>query len=93
MTHPEVRHVSVRRLIAALERDGFWFDGGKSSHLRYRHADGRQVTVSFHRSGATFRDGTLNSILRQTRWTTADFFRLGLISTPPTDAPADPFPL
>lgn len=83
MTHPQLRGVSVREFISALERDGFWFDRGAGGHLQYRHADGRQVTVSFHHSGATLKRGTLLSMLRATRWTNADLRRLGLISTPP----------
>lgn len=87
MTHPEIRGVSVRELISALERDGFSFERAKGSHLRYRHVDGRQVTVAFHRSGATLKRGTLLSVLRGARWTDADLRRLGLISMPPSAHP------
>ncbi|MFI5299056.1 MAG: type II toxin-antitoxin system HicA family toxin [Polyangiales bacterium] len=73
----------MREFIAALERDGFAFGRGHGGHLQYRDRDGRQITVSFHRSGATFRRGTLLSMLRATRWTDADLRRLGLTSTPP----------
>ncbi len=79
MTHPGLRGITVGRLIAALERDGFLFERSRGSHLRYRHADGRQITVAFHHSGATFKPWMLHSIIRETRWTDADFTRLGLI--------------
>lgn len=87
MTHPQLRSVSVREFISALERDGFFFERGKGGHLLYRHGDGRQVTVSFHRSGAMLKRGTLLSMLRATRWTDADLRRLGLVSAPPEAHP------
>ncbi len=83
MTHPEVRGISVGMFIAALERDGFVLERSRGTHLRYRHQDGRQITVPFHRSGTTFKRKTLHSILRATGWTDADLHRLGLIMSPP----------
>lgn len=80
MTHPGLRGITVGKMIAALEQDGFFLERSRGSHLRYRHADGRQITIAFHRSGATFKPGMLHSILRQTHWTDADLIRLGLIS-------------
>lgn len=80
MTLPELRNLTVRELISALERDGFFLDRSKGSHLRYRHTDGRQVTVPFHSSGATLRNATLHSILLATRWKEQDLRRLELIT-------------
>jgi predicted RNA binding protein YcfA (HicA-like mRNA interferase family) len=35
----------------------------RGSHQRYRHADGRRVTVTHHRPGDTFPMGTLRSMI------------------------------
>jgi predicted RNA binding protein YcfA (HicA-like mRNA interferase family) len=40
-----IRSLTARELIAALKRDGFVFVRQSGSHQRYRHADGRRVTV------------------------------------------------
>jgi hypothetical protein len=49
------------------------------NHRRYRHADGRRVTLSFHHASDTFPPKTLRSILElQARWTEADLVRLKL---------------
>ena len=79
MTHPGLRGMTVGKLIAALERDGFVFERSRGSHLRYRHANGRQITIAFHSSDATLKPGMLHSIIRETHWTDADLIRLGLI--------------
>jgi predicted RNA binding protein YcfA (HicA-like mRNA interferase family) len=52
----------------------------RGSHQRYRHADGRRVTVTFHRAGDTFPIGTLRSMIElQARWTENDLRRLSLL--------------
>ena len=88
MTRPELRGLTIREFIGAIEHDGFVFLRSRGSHLTYGHADGRQITVSFHRSGATFKPGMLRALLRATRWTDADLRRLGLVTTPPPEAQA-----
>jgi predicted RNA binding protein YcfA (HicA-like mRNA interferase family) len=50
------------------------------SHQIYYHADGRRVTVPFHRGSSTFTRKTLKSIIEtQARWTEGDLKRLNLI--------------
>ncbi|MCS7274216.1 MAG: type II toxin-antitoxin system HicA family toxin [Candidatus Bipolaricaulota bacterium] len=51
----------------------------KGSHQTYRHPDGRTVTVLFHRSGETFRPGTLRAMIKDVGWTEADLRRLKLL--------------
>jgi predicted RNA binding protein YcfA (HicA-like mRNA interferase family) len=41
-----LRPLTARELIAALMRDGFYFVRQAGSHQRYRHPDGRRVTVA-----------------------------------------------
>jgi predicted RNA binding protein YcfA (HicA-like mRNA interferase family) len=63
-----LRSLTARELIAALNRDGFYFVRQTGSHQRYRHLDGRRVTVAPHGSGETFTLKTLKSMIeRQAR--------------------------
>ncbi|MFN4218495.1 MAG: type II toxin-antitoxin system HicA family toxin [Candidatus Bipolaricaulia bacterium] len=73
------RTVTARRFIKALLKDGFVLVRQKGSHQTYRHPDGRTVTVLFHRSGETFRPGTLHAMIKDAGWTEADLRRLKLI--------------
>ena len=53
----------ARELTAALIRDGFFLRSQRGSHQRYRHADDRRVTVSFHHPGDTFPPKTLKTMI------------------------------
>jgi predicted RNA binding protein YcfA (HicA-like mRNA interferase family) len=78
--YSKLRTLTARKLIKALERDGFQLVRVEGSHHRYRHPDGRRVTVSFHRSSDTFKFKTLKSIIeKQARWTEEDLKRLKLL--------------
>ena len=75
-----VRNLTAREIINALTRDGFVFYNQRGSHQRYRHSDGRRVTVTFHRASDTSPIGTLRSMIElQARWTEDDLRRLALI--------------
>jgi predicted RNA binding protein YcfA (HicA-like mRNA interferase family) len=75
-----LRSLSARDLIAALIRDGFYFVRQTGSHQRYKHRDGRRVTVAPHGSGDTFTTKTLKSIIEsQAFWTEEDLKRLNLL--------------
>jgi predicted RNA binding protein YcfA (HicA-like mRNA interferase family) len=76
----QIRNLTAREIINALTRDGFVFHNQSGSHQRYRHADGRRVTVTFHRASDTFPIGTLRSMIeRQAQWSEDDLRRLSLI--------------
>jgi len=75
-----LRGLTAREVINALARDGFTFYNQRGSHQRYRHADGRRVTVTYHRAGDTFPLGTLRSMIEtQAKWNQDDLRRLGLL--------------
>ena len=75
-----LRSLTARELIAALMRDGFSFVKQTGSHQRYRHPDGRRVTVAPHAGGDTFAIKTLKSMIeRQARWTEEDLKRLKVL--------------
>ena len=80
INYAQLRSLTARELISALLRDGFVFDRQVGSHQHYRHpADRRRVTVSFHRSGDTFKIKTLKTMIEdQARWTEQDLKRLKL---------------
>jgi predicted RNA binding protein YcfA (HicA-like mRNA interferase family) len=54
INYDQLRTLTARELINALTRDGFHLRNQRGSHQRYRHPDGRRVTVSFHRPSDTF---------------------------------------
>lgn len=72
-------NVPVRKLIRALERDGFVYRRAKGSQRVYRHPDGRRVVIHYHHGGDTLPVGTLKQIIEATRWTEEDLRRLRLI--------------
>jgi predicted RNA binding protein YcfA (HicA-like mRNA interferase family) len=75
----KLRSLTARHITAALLRDGFVLRRQRGAHQRFRHPDGRSVTVSFHRASDTFKPKTLQSMISdQARWTAEDLRRLGL---------------
>jgi predicted RNA binding protein YcfA (HicA-like mRNA interferase family) len=75
-----LRSLTAREMIAALKRDGSQFVRQTGSHQRFRHVDGRRITVAPHGGGDTFSIETLQSIVEsQARWVEADLKRLGLV--------------
>jgi predicted RNA binding protein YcfA (HicA-like mRNA interferase family) len=72
------RGISARRLVRALEADGFILQRIRGSHRIYRHAGGRRVVVAFHALGDTFPMGTLRGMLDDAGWQDEDLQRLGL---------------
>jgi predicted RNA binding protein YcfA (HicA-like mRNA interferase family) len=78
MTLPELRGITARELIRALEADGFFLARANGSHHLYRRRDRRRVLVAHHALGDTFPSGTLHAMLNQTGWTEDDLVCLGL---------------
>jgi predicted RNA binding protein YcfA (HicA-like mRNA interferase family) len=63
LDYSRLRNLIAREIAAALLHDGFLLRRQKGSHQRYVHADGRRVTVSFHRASDTFEIKTLRSMI------------------------------
>ena len=75
-----LRSITAREIISALYRDGFTLRSSAGSHQRFRHLDGRRVTVTFHSPGQTFGLDLLQRMIRdQAHWTEEDLDRLGLL--------------
>ena len=78
--YSKLRSLTARKLISALRKDGFYLNRKSGSHRQYIHPDGRRVTVSFHRSGDTFRPKILKIMVEeQAKWTEEDLKRLKLL--------------
>lgn len=75
---PLLRNVSARRLIAALEKDGFRKTHQTGSHATYRLGD-RKVMVAIHAPGSTIPTGTLRRIIADAGWIEEDLQRLKLV--------------
>jgi len=75
-----LRSVTARDMVRALMQDGFFLRSQEGSHKRYQHPDGRRITVTYHRSSATFPPKTLKSMIeRQAHWSEEDLRRLALL--------------
>jgi predicted RNA binding protein YcfA (HicA-like mRNA interferase family) len=80
INYSRLRRLTARELLSAPARDGFVLDRQAGAHQLYLHPDGRRVTVSFHRPGATFEVKTLRAMIElQAHWTDEDLKRLKLI--------------
>ena len=78
--YSKLRSLTAREIVRALLADGFTLTAGATSHRRYRHADGRRVTVAYHSGSGTFVPKTLRSMIEeQACWTENDLKRLKLI--------------
>ena len=73
------RGVDARSLTKALAADGFAESRVVGSHHRFKHPDGRAVTVAYHKLSDTFPIGTLKQMLQDAAWTESDLYRLRLI--------------
>lgn len=78
--YSKLRSLTARKIISALRKDGFRLDRKSGSHRQYLHSDSRRVTVSYHRSGDTFRPKILKIMIEdQAKWTEEDLKRLKLL--------------
>jgi len=79
--HPPLsllRNVALRRIIRALEHEGFQFTERKGSQRVYRHPDRRRVVIRYHIGNRPLTPTEIRNFLIGTRWTEDDLRRLGL---------------
>ncbi len=80
LDYSRLRSLTSSQIARALRRDGFELTRQSGSHQRYRHADGRRVTLAYHRPGQTYPLKTLKAMLEeQAEWDEADLRRLKLM--------------
>ena len=76
---PELKNITAREFIRALERDGFVFKRQKGSHKIYKHPErGNWVSVPYH-PGEAFTKGFLAGLIDDAGWSEDDLIRLKLI--------------
>lgn len=72
---PRLPRVSARQIIAVLQKAGFSLARQSGSHMIYKNAAGRRVTVPFHAS-KVLHPKLLKSILRDAELKPEDLERL-----------------
>ncbi len=78
--YSKLRSLTGRKIIRALEQDGFYLRSQSGSHRRFYHEDGRRATIAVHKLGDTFRPKTLKTIIEeQAKWGEDDLKRLKLL--------------
>lgn len=78
--YKRLRGLTVKDIVNALLRDGFYLRNQRGSHQRYFHNDGRKVTVTYHKSSDTFGPKLLKTMIEdQAQWTDEDLMRLKLL--------------
>ena len=77
-TWNQLKNLSPKELMAALEKDGARPDVSRGAVLVYRYPNGKRVTIHFHPGKSYFR-GTLKGLLDDIGWTEDDLRRLKLI--------------
>ncbi|MSQ15336.1 MAG: addiction module toxin, HicA family [Dehalococcoidia bacterium] len=65
----------AEEVMAVAAKLGFKFFHQRGSHRRYRHPDGRSVTIPYHR-GRELKKGIFRKLLRDINITEAEFNRL-----------------
>ena len=74
-----LRNVPVRRIIQALEHEGFQFTERKGSQRVYRHPERGRVVIHYHTGNRSLTPTEIRNLLTGTRWTEEDLRRLGLL--------------
>ena len=78
--YSKLRSLTAKELIRALLKDGFYLERSSGAHYQFYHPDSRRVTVSYHRTGETFKLRTLKSMIEiQAQWTDEDLIRLNIL--------------
>ncbi len=74
----QIKNVTARELIAALQKDGWTLDAGSGAQQVYRAEDGRRVSIHYH-SHKTYGAKLLKALLEDIGWTARDMQKLKLI--------------
>jgi predicted RNA binding protein YcfA (HicA-like mRNA interferase family) len=79
--YTRLRGLTARRIVTALQRDGFEMVRRKGATRFFKHPDGRRVTIHLHRPGQILPIGTLQEIIEnEARWSEEDLQRLRLVT-------------
>jgi len=73
----QIKNITSKELIAALQKDGWIQDFTKSAILVFRHPTGKRVTIHYH-PNKTYGEDLLKGLIRDIGWTDEDCKRLKL---------------
>jgi predicted RNA binding protein YcfA (HicA-like mRNA interferase family) len=73
--YTQLRGLTARRLLTALQRDGFTLARRKGATRFFKHPDGRRVTIHLHSPDQILPIGTLQEIIEHEAWRTEDDLR------------------
>ena len=74
----QLKSKACEQLMAALEKDGFLYDGKRGATMGYRHPDGRHVVIHYHPKKC-YGAGALQGIIEAAGWKEDDLRRLKLV--------------
>nr|BAL53750.1 hypothetical protein HGMM_F08F07C09 [uncultured Acetothermia bacterium]BAL59448.1 hypothetical protein HGMM_OP4C084 [Candidatus Acetothermum autotrophicum] len=78
--YSKLRSLTLRQIVRALLRDGFYLKRQKDATRLFVHPDGRRVVIHYHKPGQMLKIGTLKEIIEnEARWTEEDLRRLKLL--------------
>ncbi len=75
----QLKGITVRELISALQKDEFLPDVQLKTERIYRHPDGRRVSIHYHKGSDCYNKGLLKALLDDIGWSIDDLRRLKLI--------------
>ena len=75
----QLKGITVRELVAALQIDGFVPDDELRTERIYRHPDGRRISIHYHKGSNCYKKGMLTALLDDIDWSLDDLRRLKLI--------------
>jgi predicted RNA binding protein YcfA (HicA-like mRNA interferase family) len=73
---PALPVLKPRKIVRALERPGFYIHHATGSHAQMKHRDKPELRVTIPYHSIDVPPGTLNSIIRQTGLSRAQFLKL-----------------
>ena len=74
----QLKSTTSAKLMAALEKDGFLYEGRRGATQAYRHPDGRRVVIHYH-PRKTYGRKMMNHLVTDAGWSEDDLRRLKLI--------------
>lgn len=77
--YSKLRSLAAKRIISALNKDGFYLDRESGSHQQYLRPNKGRVTVSFYHPSDTFPPKTLKKVIQEAGWIEKDLKRLKLL--------------
>ena len=75
----QLKNITTRELIAALEKDGFRPDEELKTERIYKHPDGRRCSIHYHKGSKCYGPKLLKGLFKGIGWSEKDLRRIKLI--------------